>query len=145
MGSVIRIGAVHEEAGAVFDLFDYWFDFIDGRGGDGCTVSFVANGNDISYLRKWPFSLGMAYRALGQIIGGIHAHDLETSGKTMGLTAYGRVISGWKRAIHTFITSYRPKRDQLASWEPAVADGCFLLFRATITLMHKRRNRNEIA
>ena len=100
---------------------------IDGRGGDGCTVSFVANGNDISYLQKWPFSLGMAYRALGQIIGGIHAHDLETSGKTMGLTAYGNVIPGWKRAIHTFITSYRPKRDQLASWEPAVADGCFFL------------------
>lgn len=100
---------------------------IDGRGGDGCTVAFVANGSDISYLRKWPFSLGMAYRALGQIIGGIHAHDLEISGKTMGLTAYGQVIPGWKRAVKTFITSYRPRRDQLASWEPAVADGCFFL------------------
>lgn len=99
----------------------------DSRGNDGSTVAFHARGSRIDYVKRWPLSLGKAYTALGQIIGGIHESDLEIAGKTMGLTGYGEVIPAWIDAIRNFILSYRPRRDEIARWEPAIADGqCFL-------------------
>lgn len=100
---------------------------IDGWGNEGATLGFHARGNKLSYVKLWPYSLGLSYRALGAIIGGIHAEDLETAGKTMGLTSYGEVISAWKPAIAQFLRTYRPRRDVIAGWEPALADGAFHL------------------
>lgn len=99
----------------------------DGSGNDGSTVTFQAHGNSIQYEKVWPVRMGTSYRALGQIIGGIHEQDNHTAGKTMGLTAYGKVIDSWKKPIKNFIRTYYPIRDQIASWEPSVADGVFVL------------------
>ena len=99
----------------------------DGYGNDGSTITFTAKGNKIDYIKDWKFRLGTAYRALGSIIGGISSPDNHTAGKTMGLTAYGKVIQKWKTPIKTFIKTYIPIRDQVADWEPSVADGVFYL------------------
>lgn len=100
---------------------------IDGYGNDGTTVAFSADGNRINYHKRWPYCLGKSYRALGAIIGGIHSNDLETAGKTMGLTAYGRVNEAWKFPISQFLRAYRPRSEQIAGWEPALADGAFTI------------------
>ena len=100
---------------------------IDGWGNDGPSVGFAARGNEIVYTRRWHYSLGLAYRALGTIIGGIESADLETAGKTMGLASYGKIREDWIDPISRFIREYRPRRDVLSSWEPAVADGRFYL------------------
>lgn len=99
----------------------------DGIGNDGTTVGFLARGSRLEYTKSWPCTLGMAYRALGSIIGGISEFDNHTAGKTMGLTAYGSVVEEWKEPIKHFIRNYWPLREEVASWEPTVADGAFFL------------------
>ena len=99
----------------------------DGLGNEGTTVGFTAEGNALEYVSEWPVNFGMAYRALGSIVGGIHEFDNHTAGKTMGLTAYGKVIEAWKPAINRFISEYWPLRESVADWEPSVADGAFYL------------------
>lgn len=99
----------------------------DGKGNDGSTITFIAEGNKLTYYKKWPFRMGTSFRALGSIIGDIHTYDNHTAGKTMGLTAYGKIIDAWKEPIRKFIKTYRPKRDQVASWEATIANGVFYL------------------
>lgn len=102
---------------------------IDGHGNDGSSLGFIAEGNNITYLRGWPFSLGRAYSALSNIIGGIYSKDGNSAGKVMGLTAYGRVINEWKDPIKRFISTYQGIRSEFSPlyWEASVADGVFEL------------------
>lgn len=99
----------------------------DGRGNDGTTIGFSARDNKIRYARTWPRNFGAAYRALGSLVGGITEADKHTAGKTMGLAAYGDVIEEWKPALRRFVRTYSPLRDEIAPWEPAVADGALEL------------------
>ena len=101
----------------------------DGHGDDGSTVGFHAKGGALDYVRGWPFSMGRAYSALSNIIGGIHAKDGNAAGKVMGLTAYGKVVPEWTAAIQRFITSYTGLRSEFSPlyWEAGVADGQFVL------------------
>lgn len=102
---------------------------IDGHGNDGSSLGFHARGNEIKYVRGWPFSLGRAYSALGNIIGGIYSKDGNAAGKVMGLTAYGTIIEDWKPAIRKFIKLYTGIRSEASPlfWEASVADGVFAL------------------
>lgn len=102
---------------------------MDGHGDDGSTIGFHGTGEKLSYIKGFPFSLGRAYSALSNIIGGIHSADGNSAGKVMGLTAYGNVKSEWKQPIHDFITSYTGLRSEFSPlyWEPGVADGVFYL------------------
>ena len=99
----------------------------DGHGNDGATEAFLADGNQLSYLRSWPYSMGRAYSALSNIIGGIHSHDGNSAGKVMGLTAYGTVNENWIEPIKKFIRSYQGVRSEFSPqfWEASVADGVF--------------------
>lgn len=101
----------------------------DGHGNDGSTLGFSAHGNQISYVRDWPCSMGRAYTALSNIIGGIHSRDGNSAGKVMGLTAYGEVIDSWREPIRQFISSYQGIRSEFSPlyWEASVADEVFYL------------------
>lgn len=102
---------------------------VDGHGNEGSTIGFVAKGNEIKYIKGWPFSLGRAYSALGNIIGGIESKDGNSAGKVMGLTSYGKTVPEWKEAIRSFITSYTGIRSEFSPlfWEAPIADGVFKL------------------
>jgi carbamoyltransferase len=100
---------------------------IDGHGNDGSAIGFVADGSNVRYVKGWPYSLGRAYSALSNIIGGIYAKDGNAAGKVMGLTAYGKIREDWKAPIRRFITTYTGIRSEFSPlfWEASVADGVF--------------------
>lgn len=104
---------------------------IDGHGNDGSSLGFVGRAGQLDYVKGWPFSLGRAYSALGNIIGGIQADAGDVAGKVMGLTAYGTVIDDWIEPIEKFILGYTGIRSEYSplSWEAGVADGVFVLPR----------------
>jgi carbamoyltransferase len=99
----------------------------DGHGDDGSTIGFYAEGNRISYVKGWSYSMGRAYSALSNIIGGIQSEDGNSAGKVMGLTGYGKVIKNWIEPVKQFIYSYQGVRSEFSPqfWEASVADGVF--------------------
>mgnify|MGYP005812498211 CR=1 FL=1 len=101
----------------------------DGHGHDGSTVGFHGKGSALNYVRGWPCSMGRAYSALSNIIGGIHAKDGNAAGKVMGLTAYGKLVPEWMAPIRRFIETYTGLRSEFSPlyWEASVADGVFEL------------------
>ena len=68
----------------------------DGGGNDGYTVLFKADGRDgISFLDRAEIHFGSSYNNLGYIAGIRPDISGTSSGKTMGLAAYGRAHDEW--------------------------------------------------
>src|SRR3989338_10226643 len=79
----------------------------DGIGNDGKTVFFGARGNKIEYLSKLPIAFGQGYNNLGYIIGINPEIEGTTSGKTMGLTSYGKVREEWLSYAREYVRKYQ--------------------------------------
>ncbi len=79
----------------------------DGIGNDGRTVFFKAKGNKLDYLANIPIAFGQSYNNLGYVIGIKPEIEGTTSGKTMGLTSYGKVRKDWLPYAFKYVRSYR--------------------------------------
>lgn len=79
----------------------------DGIGNDGKTVFFEANGNRLDYKRNIEIAFGQNYNNLGYILGINPEIDGTTSGKTMGLTSYGRVREDWLPFARKYVLEYK--------------------------------------
>jgi predicted NodU family carbamoyl transferase len=79
----------------------------DGTGNDGYTVLFRGDPGGLAYLRTVDIRFGQSYNNLG-FITGIHPDISGTSsGKTMGLAAYGTVREDWLPFARHYVSSYR--------------------------------------
>lgn len=79
----------------------------DGFGNDGQTVLFKAQGNKIDYLENVPTQFGNSYNNLGFIIGVSPDVSGTSSGKTMGLAAYGKTREDWLPSAREYVKNYR--------------------------------------
>lgn len=78
----------------------------DGEGNDGQTIIFGAKGNKIEYLHNDPIRFGQSYNNMGYIVGIKPEVEGTTSGKVMGLTAYGEPIKEWMPYARDYIKKY---------------------------------------
>lgn len=83
----------------------------DGTGNDGYTLIFKADGfSGVQYLQNAEIRFGQNYNNLGFIIN-VHPDISGTSsGKTMGLAAYGTVRDDWMAYARTYVLQYRKLR-----------------------------------
>ncbi len=79
----------------------------DGIGNDGKTVFFQARGNTLEYLANIPIAFGQSYNNLGYILGINPEIEGTTSGKTMGLTSYGKVREEWLPYAREYVLKYQ--------------------------------------
>ncbi|HEY4528228.1 MAG TPA: carbamoyltransferase C-terminal domain-containing protein [Candidatus Paceibacterota bacterium] len=79
----------------------------DGIGNDGRTVFFSARNNVLNYLENIPIAFGQSYNNLGYIIGINPEIEGTTSGKTMGLTSYGKVREEWLSYAREYVRKYQ--------------------------------------
>jgi carbamoyltransferase len=79
----------------------------DGIGNDGKTVFFQARGNKLEYLANIPIAFGQSYNNLGYILDIKPEIEGTTSGKTMGLTSYGRVREDWLPYAREYVLKYQ--------------------------------------
>lgn len=79
----------------------------DGAGNDGFTILFSGSRvKGLEYIHKNPIKFGASYNNMG-FIAGVKAEICgTTSGKTMGLTAYGENIEEWTPYILEYIHKY---------------------------------------
>lgn len=78
----------------------------DGEGNDGQTIIFGGHGNKIEYLHNDPMRFGQSYNNMGYIAGVKPEIEGTTSGKAMGLTAYGEVIQDWMPYAREYVKKY---------------------------------------
>ncbi|HNO94598.1 MAG TPA: carbamoyltransferase N-terminal domain-containing protein, partial [Anaerolineales bacterium] len=78
----------------------------DGEGNDGQTIIFGAKGNTIEYLHNDPVRYGQSYNNMGYIVGIKPEVEGTTSGKVMGLTAYGEPVQDWLPYARDYIKKY---------------------------------------
>lgn len=78
----------------------------DGEGNDGQTIIFGAKGNKIEYLHNDPVRYGQSYNNMGYIVGIKPEVEGTTSGKVMGLTAYGEPVQDWLPYARDYIKKY---------------------------------------
>ena len=79
----------------------------DGIGNDGKTVFFKGSGNKIEYLSNVPIAFGQSYNNLGYICGIKPEIEGTTSGKLMGLAAYGQVKESWIPYARKYVRRYK--------------------------------------
>lgn len=87
----------------------------DGSGNDGNTVIFRAQNSKIEYLKSYPLKFGNSYNNLGYICNINPDISGTSSGKTMGLTSYGKVVNEWIPFFEKHILSYEKKQPQQGS------------------------------
>ncbi|TRZ49954.1 hypothetical protein D4S03_07575, partial [bacterium] len=85
----------------------------DGEGNDGQTITFQGNAKGLTYLDKNPLRFGQSYNNLGYMIGIKPEICGTTSGKTMGLTAYGAVIDDWMPYAREYVRNYVKAKPKL--------------------------------
>ncbi len=78
----------------------------DGEGNDGQTILFKGLGNSLTYIHNNPLRFGQSYNNLGYIVGIKPEVEGTTSGKTMGLTAYGEVVDEWMPYARDYVRKY---------------------------------------
>ncbi len=78
----------------------------DGEGNDGQTLIFKASGKGLKYIHNNPIRFGQSYNNMGYIVGIKPEVEGTTSGKAMGLTAYGDVIDEWKPFAKEYVQKY---------------------------------------
>ncbi|MBM3181470.1 MAG: hypothetical protein FJZ86_14100 [Chloroflexi bacterium] len=78
----------------------------DGEGNDGQTLIFRGKGKSLTYIHNNSLRFGQSYNNLGYIVGIKPEIEGTTSGKTMGLTAYGDLINEWKPYAREYIQKY---------------------------------------
>jgi carbamoyltransferase len=78
----------------------------DGMGNDGQTIIFKASKNKLTYFINSSLKMGSCYNNLGYILGIKPEVCGTTSGKTMGLTAYGKFVKDWEGKIKKHILNY---------------------------------------
>lgn len=78
----------------------------DGEGNDGQTLIFRGKGRNLTYIHNNPLRFGQSYNNLGYIVGIKPEIEGTTSGKTMGLTAYGDLVEEWKPFAREYIHKY---------------------------------------
>lgn len=85
----------------------------DGMGNDGQTVLFHGTNGVLNYIEQSPLRFGQSYNNLGYILGIQPDVAGSTAGKTMGLSAYGRVRPEWVASARKYVREYvkRPPFD----------------------------------
>ena len=85
----------------------------DGMGNDGQTVVFHGTNGVLTYIEKSPLRFGQSYNNLGYILEIQPDVAGSTAGKTMGLSAYGRVRPEWVTSARKYVREYvkRPPFD----------------------------------
>jgi carbamoyltransferase len=78
----------------------------DGEGNDGQTLLFKANGKGLKYIHNNPMRFGQSYNNMGYIAGIKPEVEGTTSGKAMGLTAYGELVDAWKPYAREYVRNY---------------------------------------
>jgi carbamoyltransferase len=80
----------------------------DGHGNDGYTIVFKASGsNGLKYLESNSIEFGRNYSNLGYILGIAPEICGTTSGKVMGLAAYGDLREDWMPYARRYVREYR--------------------------------------
>jgi carbamoyltransferase len=80
----------------------------DGLGNDGYSIIFKAEGSiGIKYIKKSTIEFGRSYNNLGYLIGIKPEICGTTSGKVMGLTAYGDLRDDWMPFARKYVREYR--------------------------------------
>jgi carbamoyltransferase len=79
----------------------------DGFGNDGRTIVFKAGPQGIRYLERNGIRFGQCYNNLGYIAGVTPDVSGVSSGKTMGLTAYGTIREDWLPYARKYVRQYR--------------------------------------
>jgi carbamoyltransferase len=79
----------------------------DGFGNDGQTVFFKGTGGSLDYLDRSDIGFGQSYNNLGFVVGITPDVSGTSSGKTMGLAAYGSVREEWLPAARRYVREYR--------------------------------------
>lgn len=78
----------------------------DGEGNDGQTLIFKASGKSLTYIHNSPIRFGQSYNNMGYIAGIKPEVEGTTSGKAMGLTAYGELVDAWKPYAREYVHNY---------------------------------------
>ncbi len=78
----------------------------DGEGNDGQTLIFKASGKEMKRIHNNPIRFGQSYNNMGYIAGIKPEVEGTTSGKAMGLTAYGDLIDEWKPFAREYVKNY---------------------------------------
>ena len=78
----------------------------DGEGNDGQTIIFRGMGKKVEYILNNPLRFGQSYNNLGYIVGIKPEVEGTTSGKTMGLAAYGDMVDEWRPYAKEYIQKY---------------------------------------
>lgn len=78
----------------------------DGEGNDGQTLIFKASGKSLKYIHNNPMRFGQSYNNMGYIAGIKPEVEGTTSGKAMGLTAYGELVDDWKPYAREYVRNY---------------------------------------
>lgn len=78
----------------------------DGEGNDGQTIVFSGRGGKLEYLHNDPMRFGQSYNNMGYIVGIKPEVEGTTSGKAMGLTAYGERIEEWMPYAREYVKKY---------------------------------------
>ena len=78
----------------------------DGMGNDGQTVLFHGTNGVLTYIEKSPIRFGQSYNNLGYILGIQPDVAGSTAGKTMGLSAYGRIRPEWVASARRYVREY---------------------------------------
>lgn len=79
----------------------------DGGGNDGYTVFFDADGDGVRYRDVVDRRFGSSYNNVGFIAGVKPDISGTSSGKTMGLAAYGRLREDWLPHTRRYVREYR--------------------------------------
>jgi predicted NodU family carbamoyl transferase len=80
----------------------------DGFGNDGQTLLFAADGRSgLEYVERSPLAFGQSYNNLGYIAGIKPDISGTSSGKTMGLAAYGSARADWLPCARRYVREYR--------------------------------------
>tara|TARA_Y100000034_G_scaffold127174_1_gene179588 strand:+ start:1028 stop:2716 length:1689 start_codon:yes stop_codon:yes gene_type:complete len=87
----------------------------DGAGNDGNTVILRGKNSKIEYLNSYSLKFGNSYNNLGYICNISPDISGTTSGKTMGLTSYGKAIDEWLPFLEKHILSYEKKPPRKAA------------------------------
>lgn len=85
----------------------------DGMGNDGQTVLFHGTNGVLNYIEQSPLRFGQSYNNLGYILAIQPDVAGSTAGKTMGLSAYGRIRPEWVASARKYVREYvkRPPFD----------------------------------
>ena len=86
----------------------------DGEGNDGQTIVFQAGSGGLEYVERSRLKFGQSYSNVGHIVGIKPDITGTTSGKLMGLVAYGTLREDWLPYARKYVQEYQKLATRIA-------------------------------